>query len=117
MKRHRDGLRKMLLAFDARERWSYTRSLERKARAESGWTSVRISKATARALHQLAADVAAANGDEWSYRRTSLVELLEWLAAGAVIRPDRELARACKTAIAQKHASSSCSSSSSRRTA
>lgn len=100
----RNGRRKMLLAFDALEQWSQARYLARKARTESGWTSVRISKATARALHQLAIDVDAANSDEWLYRRPSLAELLEWLAAGAVIRPDRELARACKSTIVKQRA-------------
>lgn len=95
-------LKKLLLAFDMPGRWSsHTRKRNRIA---SGSTSIRVSKETVRFLRDLSIQCRDVHPD-WSYSSPPLSELVDWLARGLMIVPDRELTDACKAAIAKTHAS------------
>lgn len=100
------GVRKMLLAFDAPGRWSHARYQKKHERAQSGSTSIRVSKSTLDALRRLADEIGAVTSHaspDWDYRPTPLSELLDWFATGIVLAPGRELADACTEAIVEKY--------------
>lgn len=97
---HRDDGAVFRITFRVPGRWSSERYTKQRNRAAAGSTSIRVSRATLRAVRELAHKVSELHHDSYSHYRLSPDELLSLvLAGGLAVRDDRPRRRSPESAF------------------